>query len=433
MLGAAAVGFVGLLITTILLINPLTAKATREIVVEFSHDAGVAPVKDGSRVLLAGALDVGKVTNVSMRSDATSGELLISVRAAVDRELKLYRDCRIATTQPPVGGGGVLVIVNVGTQAAGEIGGQVVRGTPPESLTAAISELSRRVLGPGGMVEKLDRLIDDQVEGSLAFKIQASMDDVNALTRQILQQASPDDQLSLLFKLHRAFDDVNQMTAALRQQMNTDDSGAMLAKVHLAIDTLNAALADAKGLLADNRPTIRSAVDDIAGMTSALRSDALPALQAELRRDDGAALLGKVHAGLDKLNAALADVNAITDSGRRLVLVNRPAIDRTIMNLKETSTELRTGIQTLILNPWRLLNKPSADEQAKLDAFEAARRFAEAATYLDDASARLEALAAAGGGAIPQNDAELGEVRATLKLAFERFQAAETFLWEKMK
>ncbi|MBW7905051.1 MAG: hypothetical protein LC135_06625 [Phycisphaerae bacterium] len=434
-LGVVAVGFLALLVGTILFINPLTAPATREIIVEFAHDDGLAPIKKGSRVLLAGALDVGKVTRVELRRDTTSrGELLITVAALVNADLALYRDCHITTTQPPVGGGGVLVIVNVGTLERGLVQREIIRGAPPESLSAAISELSRRILGPGGMVEKLDRLLDDRVEGSLAYKIQASMDDINALTQQVRMQASVHDQAALLYKLQRAFDDVNALTAALRQQSERENSAGMLAKVHGAIDTLSAALGQANALLADNRPPLNAAISDVAQIAATVRNETLPAVNAELDRGDGAALLGKLHGALDQVNGALNDVGVVTDATRRMVLVNRPAVDRTITNVKEASAELRGGIQALILNPWRILNKPSAAEQAKMDAFEAARRFAEAATYLDDASSRLEALvSAAGDGSVLHGDAELDEIRATLKSAFERFRAAEEFLWERMK
>ena len=66
--------------------------------------------------------------------------------------------------------------------------------------------------------------------------------------------------------------------------------------------------------------------------------------------------------------------------------------------------------------------------------FDAARSFAEAAMYLDDAAARLEAMTQhAGATRTPAQTQELRRIREALRDAFGRFEQAERYLWEQMR
>ena len=85
------------------------------------------------------------------------------------------------------------------------------------------------------------------------------------------------------------------------------------------------------------------------------------------------------------------------------------------------------------LAPWRLIYKPTTAETKEMTIFEAARSFAEAATYLDDAAARLEAAMSVAVHHPSSGDDEIEAIRNSVRQAFERFQKAEEFLWKKMK
>jgi hypothetical protein len=99
------------------------------------------------------------------------------------------------------------------------------------------------------------------------------------------------------------------------------------------------------------------------------------------------------------------------------------------------SEQLRLASEEIRLAPWRLMYRPSPAESREMTVFEAARSFAQAATYLDDVSARMEAILAKGVPATPGSveEAELREIRDTLRSAFERYQRAEQFLFEKLR
>lgn len=438
-LGMAVLVFVALFVGTILFVYPRLGAETRTVTVRFRHDEGVAPLKPGSAVMLSGALPVGKVSAVRKELvplDTPAGRqehLLIVVEAEVEADLVLYENCRITTDQPPVGGGGVLVILDVGGPPAPVASGPL-DGLPPQSLAAAISTLSRRLLGPNGLVDRLEQTLDADAEGSLAAKIARSLDDVNAMTGELRLQLNPREQLTLMNKLHAIFDNLNRTTGELRAQLGTADESGLLAKVHVVLDRLDRGLGEAQAILEENRPTLRNTLVSVENVARQLDQELLAAFRAELDRDDPTSLLGKIHAGMDRVNTALDNVVTISDTGRRLVVLNRPALQRAIDNLKEVSDQLRVGVQEILLAPWRLF-RPPAGEVARLDVFEAARRFAEAATMLDDAARRLEAVAAAqsGPGALQDAEQEIRAVQEALQAAFERFRIAEDYLWERMK
>lgn len=438
-LGIVVLAFLALFVGTVLFVYPSLGADTRRITVRFRHEQGVAPLKPGSPVMLGGALEVGKVTDVRMMRGSIGTpagpqeQLLIVVDAELRADLDLFENCQITTDQPPVGGGGVLVILSVGTSTAPPAEG-LLDGLPPQSLAAAIGTLSRRMFGSNGLVDKLERMIDVNAEGSLAGKVARSLDDVNAMTGELRTQLSPRDKVTLMSKIHGVLDNLNSTTGALRMQLAAEDETALLAKVHLALDRLDAGLGEVTAMLQENRPAIRSTIASVESVTRGMDEELLAAFKAELNRDDPTSLLGKIHTGVDHLNVSLENVVAMTDTGRKLVVLNRPALQRTIDNLKDVSDQMRVGVQEILLAPWRLF-KPPAGEIKRLDIFEAARRFAEAATMLDDAAARLEAVLAAapGEGQVLGSEDEVRAVQESLRSAFERFQTAEEYLWEQMK
>jgi len=435
-LGTVVLAFVGLFVGTIMFVYPSLGGQLNTIEVRFKHDDGVAPLKRGSPVMLSGALQVGQVSEVRKEYaeiDTPSGRrrhLLIVVEAEVAADLELYEDCEITTDQPPVGGGGLLLILNVGK--SNKLATGPLAGLPPQSLAAAIGALNRQLLGPEGLVTKIGHLLDDTQAGSLAFKVSQSLSDVNVMTAALRTQLDSNEQAALMGKIHSIVDNLNQTTAALRAQMAVENDAAALAKIHVVLEQLERGLAEASGMLQENRPVIRSAMANVESTSRKLDQELMERFKAELNREDPSALLGKIHVGLDQLNTSLANVLVMTNEGRNLFVLNRPALDRTIENVKVVSDQMRVGVQEILLAPWRLFNEPWTGEVQKVGAFEAARRFAEAATMLDDAARRLEAIHASA-EKTPGAAEEVRAIQDGLRAAFERFEKAENYLWEQMK
>lgn len=440
LLGLVVLVFIGLFVGTILFVYPYSGAKTRTVDIRFRADDGAAPLKPGSPVSLGGAMQVGKVTGVRReieRSD-TPGKppqsLVILVTTEIEEELPIYTDCQITTDQPPVGGGGSVVIVSVGMSGKPLVGRGPVEGFPPQSMAAAISGLSRRLLAPDGLVDKLAIALDDKHDGSLMFKLSSSLSDINAMTTDLRMQLSASEQKALMSKILQVADNLQEMTASLRDQAAASNSAGMIAKVHAALDSLGDALREVSALVKDNRPALERTIGHVENMTETLDQEVVQKIKADFNREDAASLLGKLHASMNHLNTSLENIQTVTDGARGLMVVNRPLLQRTVENFKETSDQLNGAVREVLLQPWRLFNKPGEAEMQKSDVLQAARHFADAATKLNDASSKLEALLQA----TPEQTSvgaaeELQMVRESLKAAFERFRIAETYLFEKMK
>lgn len=440
-IGLFVIAIGALLVGSVLFIYPNMPGDTRRILVRFPHDAGVAPIKEASPVLLGGSVQVGQVRRVSLESlveESPTGprrKLLIMVEADVAGALDLYRDCRITTDQPPVGGPGVLVILSVGTPDSGPLGNYAIAGLPAQSLAASVGSLSRFLFEPDGFLAKLDRAIDGAAEGSLMNKLLASLDDVNAITAEMRTQFNGKDQLTLLGKVQQMADNLNATTGALRQQMNAADEAAMLARMLSAMERVNQALEEARGILAENRPVVHNTVVNIDALASALQQQLSAVLRTEFNRDDPASILGKVHVSMDRLNASLGALAGASGTAENVLVVNKPLIEQTLRNVHDMSAQLKLASDEIRLAPWRLLYRPTERENAETTIFQAARNFAEAASSLDSAAARLAALQDAArserSDAVPPE--ELRQMRAELQSAFEHFRTAEEFLFQQLK
>lgn len=437
-LGLATLMFLALFVGTIIFLYPLWQPSGREIRLQFRADRGMAPLESGSPVLLGGALQVGRVESVAVREvelDNGAGperEAVFLVTVELRDDVPLYGDCRISTGQPTIGGSGYVVINDVGTP--GQELPDPVPGQPPQSLAAAIATLQDRLLADGGFVDQLNRAVDPGREDSLMAKILASLDDINVMTGELRTQLSPHEEQTLLAKLHRVMNDVVTTTGALRTQLSTAVDASAIVKVHAALDQLDAALTQVAEMIAEDRPLVHSSLTSVARATQALEQEALTTIQRELDPANPNGTLGKLHVAMDRVNTSLADLNEITDTGTRVVAVNRPALERTLTNFVDMSNQLRLASQEVLLNPSKLIWGPGTQREEQLLVFQAARHFAEAAGQLDDAASRLQAVLAtlpADGSAAP-HDAELQAISEAVQAAFQRFERAENTLWEQL-
>lgn len=438
-LGMTAIVVFGLFTFTVLFLNPIADRPSYRVVVQFRHSEGMAPIRAGSPVLLSGAVQIGTVESVRPEEilvpvpGGTSKvkDLFIIVNAQIETGITLYADAQITTDQPAVGGMASMVVLDVGTKDAPLTDATRIRGLAPQSLAATIGALSRRLLGPGGMVDKLDALIDPNTEGSAAYRILKSLGDVNEMSAKLRGQLDPGEERSILNRVNAVANDLSVISAGLREELGAPQSDNLLAKVHRSLDVLAAALVQLNELLGESRAPISVVMGNAAELSQALNEQVGALLRAELNREDPTSMLGKLHLSMDRVNDSLGNLAAVSDTARRTVEFSRPSLERTLVNVKEMSNQLRLASEEIRLSPWRLMYRPTAGETQRMSLFEAARTFAEAATFLDDAAARLEAAGAAQAGGA--DDAELREIRKSVSEAFERFKQAEAYLWEKLK
>lgn len=437
-LGLVTIAILVLFMGTVMFIYPLFQGGGRQIVIHFRVADGMAPLKEGSGVLLGGSVRVGRVESVAIEEitpttppDAPQ-EAVFVVRVSLDDNVPLYNDCEISTAQPTIGDSGYVLIERVGTP--GQVLQQPINGTPPQGFAVAIAALQDRLLGPNGIIDRVGTLLDPDDKRSFVYKTLRSLDDLNAMTGELRSQLNPQQQTTLLAKLHRTMDDINTATAALRTEMQRGDNEAALAKVHLALDRLDTALADVAAIIHDGRPRIDNTLASVEHATTAIDRDIVAALRQQLDVARADSMIAKAHQAFDRVNETLTHVGTTVQAGEELLVLNRPQLEQTLENFGEMSDNLRQTSQEVLLNPSKLIWGPDAKRDEQLVVFQAARNFAEAATELDRVSQRLQALLAtmpAEGGTV--NPELLEQVQGAVRAAFERFKQAEDQLWEQLK
>jgi uncharacterized coiled-coil protein SlyX len=259
---------------------------------------------------------------------------------------------------------------------------------------------------------------------SLMAKLLRSLDDVNAMTASLSTELQPEHKASILAKVHGIMDSVNLMTATLRGEMDLEHRDAMLSKFHLAMDSVNEGLAALTRLLTTTEPMLTQSVANVERTTANLASE-IDASRPE-------SLIAHLHETSAQVNRTLEDINEITSTTRDVVVLNRENLNRLLINFKESSDHLKTGLKYVLMHPWRLLNQPSREESRQQAIFDAARSFAEAATRLDDTAAQLRALAELNGGTLPADTPELARIEADLRDTREKYREAEKQLWNQL-
>lgn len=448
--------------------SELRGKPKRPITVRFAPTLALPPLKENSTIFYAGRpvgfvqklwLDYG--THVDKKTGNERKLMFLYVKAHVRNDLELREGCTIVPEGPILGGAGNLRIQDQGTgeplepnaviegQGMGglaavteqltDIGGLLtdeLDASKKESIMALIKmhlnteasdSMMARLVSILSLVE--EQLNPQQAE-SLMAKLIKTMEDVNAVSASLRNEFDPNQEKVLLAKLHTTFDHINDITQQLRNQMDPASRTALLGKLQLALDTVNDSLGQVSGMLQDNRPTITATLDNIHETSNTLNKEIARSIAGELNAKNPTSLLGKIHSAVDRVASSLEDLNEITASANEIMTLNKGSLDQLLSNFKETSDHLKAATKDLRRNPWRLLYRPSLQETKELNIFDAARAFSEAATQLDDATARLEGLVEAHEGKVPADDPQLKIIRSQLQETFQKFSEAEAALWK---
>ena len=162
----------------------------------------------------------------------------------------------------------------------------------------------------------------------------------------------------------------------------------------------------------------------------------LAALRRELDPANPDAILGQLHVAMDRVNGSLHDLQTMAAESERMIVLNRPQVEKTLQNFLDMSEQLRLASQEVLLNPSKLIWGPQREREDKLLVFRAASSFAEAASQLDNAAGRLEAVLKTlpPEGAVTGTDRkEIQAIHDAVQAAFQRFGRAEEVLWEQLK
>jgi phospholipid/cholesterol/gamma-HCH transport system substrate-binding protein len=226
---------------------------------------------------------------------------------------------------------------------------------------------------------------------------------------------SPSPMSTIFAALQKAAPDIAAITSAVRTQT--------VPKVNAVADHAATAIASASALLGDTKPDFRGTLAHLNVITATIQ-DRLPSLA------------DKVSADLDAARGAIVDarqtlVNArsISATARSIVVDNQSKFTAIIDALTATADNLKDGSVEIRHSPWRLLYKPGPNEMANMNLYDSARQFADGAESLNGAASALrDALKD------PQTDPkQLKKLMQDLDAAFANFNQVEQKLWSAVK
>ncbi len=407
-------------------------------VARFPHTLNLPLIQKGAEVVGFGQV-IGKVTDLRPveatlpRDPSGRPTLCLEIEGVVNASAGLREDFRIVAEGPVLGGKGRFRVTHRGESskpvdpAKPVYGGASGFGAALEALSAEIDEDN-----PQSLLAAIKLQLDPEEVSSLISKLHASMNDLNALTESVAAQMNTEDRDALIAKVGGVLDNLNLVTGHLREQVTPGKEDMVLAKVQQALDSVNSGLSQAVALLEENRPRVSNTLTSVEHLASTLDTGIAEPIARELDVANPQGLLSQAHGSLEKLERSLADLSVVTDTGRKLVVLNEPRFNRLLANAKEASDHLKSAAKDLRRNPWRLLHRPQPEEQKQLTILDAAREFSEAAGRLDDSAAQLRALLASEDGTIATDDPELVAIRAQLLETFDKFHAAEQSLWKQL-
>lgn len=426
-LGLLTMVVLGLFFFTLIWISKGAPAGQQEIAIRFAPTTIMPTIVEGAPIIVGGQT-VGKVTAAELKTVAgetkEATEAFVWVSAAIRDDLVLRADCS-AIPEAPALGGNAIIKLDLGHKAEILVGNTIEGGTPA-GLAGAMASVQAELDGnnPSGLLYKLKIQLDPDAEASLMGKLQTSLDDVNAMTSSLAMEMSSSDARSLMGKIQLVADNINAVTGALKQQFDEGESDVLLSKLHIAMDGLNGSLETISRILRDGESPIARTLANVETTSTNISE------QTDPMRPDS--LMANFKAAGEKINASLVDLNTVTKTTRDVMVLNRENINRMLVNFKESSDHIKSGVKYVLRNPWRLLNPPNAKEIREQAILDAARSFAEAATRIDDATAQLTALSELHNGEIPIDDPDLERLRVDLKTTKEKYQQAEAKLWEEL-
>ena len=241
---------------------------------------------------------------------------------------------------------------------------------------------------------------------------------------------------SLVPKVDRDLDDIHT-TLGIYSDAGRKASAeihSLAADLHIRLkqftESAVAALNSVHDLLGPSTGDFHTAVANVRDVTGNLR-ESIPPITSSLQQllDRLNKTVANAQVIVSELKPAAGDVRDTVAGLRSIVLSNQGRIDEIVAGLKRTSDNLDEASVEIRHSPWRLLYKPTPDEMANLNLYDAARQFADGASDLSDAAVALR-------DALHDKEADPKKVQKlydNLSEQFQKFNAAENDLWKQVR
>lgn len=396
-----------------------------EYVVRFPTSIGVTGLQPGAEVTFGG-LSIGKVRSISenIETDELTGVDVVrshDVLVALRTDLVLYEDAYADLTIPILGGISKLNIASPGS-------GQYDGGPEDANGTLDAGEALRGRFAPSILTQ-----LGFTTEEALAIK--ETIHEVNAISKNVNEtsQSMKRMVLGLEPEFGKGVDDGRTTLENIREfteRFNAEDGWSprvdsilssaddAAKKFTPVIDDVQATVADAKGVIADNRERVTSILENVDATTERFQNQTMD----------------EVEALLEKGSVALGSYKDVADNTNSILLSNKPKIAATLDSASDIGVQGSLLVEELRAQPWRLLKKPSEEDLLREPIYEAARTYARAVSDLRVASEALDA-AVLNAAANPEPDA-VGEIRSIADVvdeAYGRYAEAERALLERLR
>ncbi|NIA22059.1 MAG: hypothetical protein GWP05_08895, partial [Anaerolineaceae bacterium] len=311
-------------------------------------------VKEGSSVLLASS-PIGQVSAIDaewIKDQKTGGKRFdyYVLTLEIPRDVRLYQNAHVAIETKLIGEGAAINILSVGDDEP--VGGRITEPIIGRSGTAMGSAVE--ALGIGEEQKK-------QISETIA--------------------------------------NITQLSKDLREKVP-----AILASVRQGAERLNKITEKIDGILAENRPNVKSSIDNINALTADTRK---------------------------KLGTLTENLVETTNNIRGLVAANSTNINSVTDNLRRTSEELKAASIEIRRAPWRLLHKPDKREADTLNIFDASRNYATAVGDLRSTTTTLDSLTKLHAEGVPVDKKMLLEMLDRVRASLRKYEEAEDALWKE--
>lgn len=369
----------------------------RRFTVRFSLTDGTGGLKSGSSVTLGGQV-VGQVVGIKFEyapdasGQPTRRPTAVLVAVQVRDDIELFDNARISLDKPLLGTISGLNITDAGDPAAFADGAALASIGPSPLL-----ETDETV--PGGLAPPAilasagigPKQIDDLKSALEDIKItMAKARDLVGTNSDRLQGTI--DRVSRSVDLFA--DSLPEWSKSLERILSTINAGAdridpILSKVDVGVDKAVNIVDSTQRLLDRNATRIDSIFKNVDLLASGLAGDTL----------------GYVLEALREVPAITRNAKAATDDAAKIMSQLRaemPSVRRTIASTRQATESLKIGIDEIIAQPWRVLQRPSTRELREQLVYDSARAYATAVGDMRSFAEALDSLASQGKQADPE-------------------------------
>jgi len=396
----------------------------RRFTVRFSLADGTGGLKSGSYVTLGGQV-VGQVVGISFEyaPDAaglpTRRPTAVLVAVQIREDLELLDNARISLDKPLLGTISGLNITDTGDPLAYE-------GHAPLAFIGSGPVLQSDETIPGGLAPPAI-LASAGIGPKQIDDLKSALEDIKITMAKArdLMGTNSDRLQSTIDRVSRSVDmfadSLPEWSKSLERILATINAGAdrldpILTKVDVGVDKAVKIVDSTQELLDRNTARIDSIFKNIDLLASGLAGDTL----------------GYVLEALRETPAITRSAKAATEDAAKIMSQLRaemPSVRRTIASTRQATESLKIGIDEIVAQPWRVLQRPSTRELREQLVYDSARAYATAVGDMRSFAEALDALASQG----KQADAEaLRAAVSDLKDSATKAKAAESELERQM-